>query len=32
VRGGLERNDEAIECWVKKRWPQLKKPPGARTR
>jgi transposase len=26
-----ERDDEAIEQWVKKRWPQLKKGPGART-
>ena len=26
------RNDEAIEHWVKKRWPQLKKRHGARTR
>jgi transposase len=32
ARRAIERNDEAIERWVKKRWPQLKKPPGARTR
>ena len=32
ARRALERNDEAIERWVKKRWPQLKKPRGARTR
>jgi transposase len=32
ARRAIERDDEAIEHWVKKRWPQLKKPPGARTR
>ena len=32
ARRAIERNDEAIQRWVKKRWPQLKKPPGARTR
>ena len=32
ARRAIERNDEAIERWVKKRWPQLKKRPGARTR
>jgi transposase len=32
ARRAVERNDEAIEQWVKKRWPQLKKAPGARTR
>src|SRR6266516_3405296 len=31
ARRATERNDEAIEHWVKKRWPQLKKGPGART-
>jgi len=31
ARRAVERNDEAIEHWVKKRWPQLKKGPGART-
>ena len=31
ARRAIERNDEAIEHWVKKRWPQLKKEPGART-
>jgi transposase len=31
ARRAIERNDAAIERWVKKRWPQLKKPPGART-
>jgi transposase len=32
ARRAVERNDEAIEHWVKKRWPQLKKGLGARTR
>jgi transposase len=32
ARRAVERNDEAIEHWVKKRWPQLKKGHGARTR
>jgi transposase len=32
ARRAVERNDEAIEQWIKKRWPQLKKAPGARTR
>jgi transposase len=32
ARRAVERNDEAIEHWVKKRWPQLKKEHGARTR
>ena len=32
ARRAVERNDEAIERWVKQRWPQLKKPRGARTR
>jgi transposase len=31
ARRAVERNDEAIERWVKQRWPQLKKGPGART-
>ena len=31
ARRAIERNDAAIEHWVKKRWPQLKKPQGART-
>src|SRR6266571_7241196 len=31
ARRATERDDEAIEQWVKKRWPQLKKGPGART-
>lgn len=31
ARRAKERDDEAIEQWVKKRWPQLKKEPGART-
>jgi transposase len=30
ARRAVERNDEAIEHWVKKRWPQLKKGQGAR--
>jgi transposase len=32
ARRATERNDEAIHQWVKKRWPQLKKGQGARTR
>jgi len=32
ARRAVERNDEAIHRWVKQRWPQLKKRPGARTR
>lgn len=32
ARRAVERNDEAIEQWVTKRWPQLKKGLGARTR
>src|SRR5712671_57155 len=32
ARRAIERNDEAIERWVKQRWPQLKKGHGARTR
>jgi transposase len=31
-RGALERDDEAIDQWVKERWPQLKKESGASTR
>jgi transposase len=31
ARRAVERNDEAIEQWVKKRWPQLKKGQSART-
>jgi transposase len=31
ARRAVERNDEAIKHWVKKRWPQLKKGQGART-
>jgi transposase len=31
ARRAVERNDDAIEHWVKKRWPQLKKGRGART-
>jgi transposase len=31
ARRAVERNEEAIEHWVKKRWPQLKKGQGART-
>ncbi len=29
ARRALERNDETIQRWVKKRWPQLKKSHGA---
>ena len=32
ARKALERDDGAIEQWVKRRWPQLKKEPGASTR
>ena len=32
ARRATERNDDAIQLWVKKRWPQLKKGHGARTR
>jgi len=32
ARRAVERNEEAIHRWVKTRWPQLKKAPGARTR
>lgn len=32
ARRAVERDDEAIERWIKRRWPQLKKEPGARTR
>jgi transposase len=32
ARRATERNDEAIQRWVKRRWPQLKKARGARTR
>jgi transposase len=32
ARRAVERNDEAVEHWVKQRWPQLKKGPGASTR
>jgi len=32
ARRATERNDEAIERWVKHRWPQVKKGHGARTR
>src|SRR6266545_6417632 len=32
ARRASERNDEAIQRWVKQRWPQLKKRHGARTR
>ena len=32
ARRATERNDEAIQRWVKRRWPQLKRAPGARTR
>ena len=31
ARRAKERDDAAIEQWVRKRWPQLKKGPGART-
>jgi transposase len=31
ARRAVERNDAAVEQWVRKRWPQLKKGPSART-
>lgn len=31
-RRATERDDKAIEQWIKERWPQLKKEPGASTR
>ena len=31
-RQAVERDDAVIEQWVKQRWPQLKKEPGASTR
>jgi len=31
-RRAVERDEQAIEQWVKERWPQLKKEPGASTR
>ena len=32
ARRATERDDEAIRRWIKRRWPQLKKRHGARTR
>ena len=32
ARRATERDDETIARWVKQRWPQIKKGPGARTR
>ena len=32
ARRAVERDDEAIERWLKRRWPHVKKEPGARTR
>ena len=32
ARRATERDDEAIEAWVKKRWPQIKKAPGGGAR
>ena len=32
ARRAVERNDAAVEQWVKQRWPQVKKAPGASTR
>jgi transposase len=32
ARRATERNEEAIQFWVKRRWPRLKKGRGARTR
>jgi transposase len=31
ARRAKERDEAAIERWIKRRWPQLKKRPGART-
>jgi len=32
ARQAIERNEEAIQNWVKRRWPQIKKAPDGRTR
>ena len=32
ARRAIERDDEAIERWVKERWPKIKKGPGAKRR
>jgi transposase len=32
ARRAVERDEAAIEQWVKQRWPQIKKEPGASTR
>jgi transposase len=32
ARRATERDDEAIARWIKQRWPQIKKGPGASTR
>lgn len=32
ARRATERNDEAVQRWVRQRWPRLKKEHGARTR
>ena len=32
ARRAVERDEEAIEVWVKQRWPKIKKAPGAGAR
>jgi len=32
ARRAIERDDEAIDRWVKERWPKIKKAPGAKRR
>ena len=32
IRRATQRDEAAIERWIKQRWPQVKKAPGARTR
>jgi transposase len=32
ARQAVERDDEAIDAWVRERWPKVKKAPGARGR
>jgi transposase len=32
ARRAVKRDEEAVERWVKQRWPLVKKAPGARTR
>lgn len=32
ARRAVERDDEAIDAWIKKRWPSMKKAPGVGAR